>query len=248
MAKPRAKRRTAKKRPRRFRRFVLIALAGLMAICLVTTAIPITALRWMPPLTSAFMLRSRLADPATGRPCTRIDYRWVPWERISPYIPLAVLVAEDQRFLMHSGFDLDSIADAVGEGLQGGRMRGASTVTQQVAKNLLLWPGRSLIRKGLEAWLTVWIELLWPKRRIVEVHVNIAQFGPCLFGAEAASQRFFARPAAEIAPGQAALLAAALPDPAHIRPDDPGPYAIERAAEILRDMKLPEGPFFLRGL
>jgi monofunctional biosynthetic peptidoglycan transglycosylase len=127
-------------------------------------------------------------------------------------------------------------------------MRGASTISQQVAKNLYLWPGRSVLRKGLEAWLTVWIELLWPKRRILEVYVNVAQFGPCTFGVEAASWRYFGAGSAELSALQAARLATVLPAPGHMRVDAPGPFAEERAREIEAEMHRGGGPGYLRGL
>jgi monofunctional biosynthetic peptidoglycan transglycosylase len=249
MARKRSKRRRSKKKTaQRRRRLAILGVALALALALLVTSLPILALRWLPPPTTAFMLRSRTADPATGESCLGIDYQWVPLSQISPQLPISVLVAEDQRFLTHRGFDFDSIVDAVEERLQGGRMRGASTVSQQVAKNLFLWPGKSIVRKSLEAWLTLWVEMLWPKRRIIEVHVNIAQFGPCVFGAEAASRRYFARSAAQLRPMQAALLAAVLPDPQHMRADDPGPFTRKRAAEILAEASVPGGPVYLRGL
>jgi monofunctional biosynthetic peptidoglycan transglycosylase len=222
-----------------------VGLAGLLVLAL--PALPIALLRWVPPPTSAFMLESRWKDPATGRSCRRVEQQWVPWERIATSLPAAVLVAEDQRFFQHRGFDMNAIADAVEDRLlRGERLRGASTVSQQVAKNLFLWPGRSVVRKALEAWLTVWIELLWPKRRILEVHLNVAQFGPCLFGAEAASRRFFSRSAAELEPEQSALLAAVLPNPASLRADRPGPWLRERVRLLLVEMRRPGGPAYLR--
>jgi monofunctional biosynthetic peptidoglycan transglycosylase len=224
----------------------LFALAGL-GLAALATAIPVALFRSVAPPTSAFMLRSHFADPATGWPCERVEQRWVDWEQISPHVPIAVVVAEDQRFLQHRGFDFRSIAEAVSE-REEGRLRGASTISQQLAKNLFLWPGRSLLRKGLEAWLTVWIELVWPKRRILEVYLNVAQFGPCTFGVEAASRRFFDVGAAELEAEQAALLAAVLPNPLRLRAHDPGPYARERSAEILELMERLGRSAYLRGL
>jgi len=229
------------------RRLARVVVCGAVALVL-ATAMPIALLRWLPPPTTAFMLYSRVADPATGRACERVAYDWVPWRAISRDIPRAVLVAEDQRFLQHRGFDTKAIGDAVSEFASGGRMRGASTISQQVAKNLFLWPSRSFVRKAFEAWLTVWIELLWPKRRIVEVYVNVAQFGPCVFGAEAASRRYFGMPAARVSALQAARLAAVLPSPGQMRVDDPGPFAEQRAHEIVAEMRRGGGPGYLRGL
>ena len=155
---------------------------------------------------------------------------------MSPHLPLAILVAEDQRFFQHAGFDFDEIASALAERIEGRRLRGASTVSQQVAKNLFLWPGRSLARKTLEAWFTSWLEWLWPKRRILEVHLNVAQFGPCVFGSQAASFRYFGTDAASLSASEAALLAAVLPNPSQISAHDPGPYARQRQQEILDSM------------
>ncbi|MFP8880818.1 MAG: monofunctional biosynthetic peptidoglycan transglycosylase [Myxococcota bacterium] len=217
---------------RRIGGFALII--GLAAVT--CTAAPIALMRVVDPLTSAFMIESRFADPATGRPCDGVEHQWVDLEAMSPHLPLAILVAEDQRFFQHAGFDFDEIASALAERIEGRRLRGASTVSQQVAKNLFLWPGRSLARKTLEAWFTSWLEWLWPKRRILEVHLNVAQFGPCVFGSEAASFRYFGTDAASLSASEAALLAAVLPNPSQISAHDPGPYARQRQQEILDSM------------
>jgi monofunctional biosynthetic peptidoglycan transglycosylase len=193
------------------------------------------------------MLRSRRADPATGAACADVAYRWVDREAISPHLKLAVVLAEDQRFLLHSGFDTKSIRKALREREQG-RVRGASTITQQVAKNLFLWPGQSYLRKGVEAWLTFWIEALWSKQRTLEVYLNVAQFGPCLFGVGAASERFFDVAPADLTPEQAALLATVLPNPLKLRAHNPGPYARERRDEILGLMETHRGRRHLLGL
>jgi monofunctional biosynthetic peptidoglycan transglycosylase len=226
---------------------MLLVLAVLLAAG-AATALPVLLLRSVRPPTTAFMIQSHFADPATGQSCPRVEQRWVDWERISPHLPLAVVLAEDQRFLQHVGLDFHSIADAVQEHVEEGRVRGASTISQQLAKNLFLWPGKSLLRKGLEVWFTMGLELTWPKRRILEVYLNVAQFGPCLFGAEAASWRYFELPASELEPEQAALLAAVLPNPKRLRAHDPGPYAQARTEEILGLMEAYAGSAWLRGL
>lgn len=222
-------------RPRRKRRWPrtlgLLAIAGI-ALLVLGTALPIALLRIEPPPTTAFMLISRVADPASGQACERVEYQWVDRAEIADDVALAVVLAEDQRFPLHGGFDVRSIRKALKERGQA-RIRGASTITQQLAKNLFLWPGRSLVRKALEAWFTFWIEWAWSKQRILEVYLNVAQFGPCVFGVEASSRRFFDRSAAELEPEQAALLAAVLPNPQRLRAHDPGPYARERTAEVL---------------
>jgi len=200
-----------------------------VCLVLVATAIPvlpILALRWIPPLTSAFMLREQLSST-----CDSIEYDWVGRGAIAPSVFLAVLAAEDQRFVRHDGFDFDAIGDAL-ERRRGKSPRGASTISQQVAKNLFLWPERSWLRKAAEAWLTVWIEALWPKPRILEVYVNVAQFGPCTFGIAAASRRFFDREPGRLGLEEAALLAAVLPNPDERRADAPSARVRERAEWI----------------
>lgn len=223
---------------------VFIAVAPLVAVASIG---PVLALRSTPPPTSAYMLRARNQDPATGEACEEVAYHWVDGGAISPELKLAVVLAEDQRFLLHAGFDTKSIRRALRE-RERGRVRGASTITQQVAKNLFLWPGQSYLRKGVEAWLTFWIETLWSKQRTLEVYLNIAQFGPCLFGAGAASERFFELPPSELSSEQAALLATVLPNPKKLRAHNPGPYAQERRAEILALMSSHRGRRHLQGL
>jgi monofunctional biosynthetic peptidoglycan transglycosylase len=192
------------------------------------------------------MVQRRLQALGAGRPAA-IDYDWVPLSAISPHVQLAVVAAEDQKFPRHRGFDLEAIGDALDEAEAGARLRGASTISQQVAKNLFLWPGRSVVRKGVEAWLTLWIEALWPKRRILEVYLNVAELGPGVFGVEAASRRCFGRPAAALGPREAALLAAALPSPRTRRCDAPTPGLRARAARIEAAMAR-LGPAWLRGI
>ena len=248
-ARPARRRRSPRSRARPIWR----ALRAIAVFVIAATVVPIAVLRVVPPPTTAFMLASQTRDPATGKPCARIDYRWRPWTQIHRNLPRAVIVAEDQRFLEHAGFDTRAIADALddymsGGGVSGGGMRGASTISQQVAKNLFLWPGRSLLRKGLEAWLTIFLELLWPKQRILEVYVNVAQFGPCLFGAEAAGLRHFGVHATALSERQAALLAAVLPAPGRMRADDPGAFTRQRAREILDELRRVGEGAYLSGL
>ena len=138
---------------------------------------------------------------------------WVPLEEISPHMARSVIAAEDNRFCEHSGFDFEAIQDAIEDYQQGKRLRGASTISMQTAKNLFLWPGRSFIRKGLEAYLTPMIELVWSKRRIIEVYLNIAEWGGGVYGIEAAAQQSFGKPAAKLSRRESALLASVLPNP-----------------------------------
>ncbi len=165
-----------------------------------------------------------------------LDAHWVDWERIAPEAALAVIAAEDQKFLDHRGFDLDALRDAVETAWRGGPLRGASTISQQVSKNLFLWPGRSLIRKALEAGLTTELELLWSKRRILEVYLNVAEFGEGVFGVGAASERFFAKEPATLTEAEAALLAAVLPNPSVLRVDQPSAYVRGRQSWIRSQM------------
>ena len=208
------------------------AVLGLALLASAITALPVLALRWLPPLTTPFMLRARFVDG-----CDEVDHRWTPRREIAPSVFLAVIAAEDQRFARHAGFDFDAIGDALEESGPGGAARGASTISQQVAKNLFLWPGRSWVRKGLEAWLTVWIEGLWPKSRILEVYVNVAQMGRCTFGVGAASRRFFGKEPKRLSLGESALLAAVLPNPVQRRIDAPSPRVRRRAAWIERQAR-----------
>jgi monofunctional biosynthetic peptidoglycan transglycosylase len=214
-----------------------LLLAGLLVVLLTI----IVLLRWVPVPTSAFMLIQKINGNS-------VEYRWTPLKKISAELPIAVVASEDQRFPDHWGFDFQAIADAMQENHRRSLPRGASTISQQVAKNLFLWPGRSWLRKGLEAALTVAIEVCWPKRRILEVYLNIAQFGPHTFGADAASRRFFGQPPARLNRHQASLLAAVLPNPKAYRAAPPSPYVDQRAEEIRTQVSLLGGPAYLAGV
>jgi monofunctional biosynthetic peptidoglycan transglycosylase len=213
-------------KPRRWLRFV----SWLFALVFALTVLPVILLRWVDPPTSAFMLRERISRP--------IQHHWVDWPQISPHAKVAVIASEDQKFPEHHGFDLESINDALEERERGRRrVRGASTISQQVAKNLFLWPGPSWIRKGFEAYYTVLIETLWPKRRILEVYLNIAEFGSGVFGVGAASEVYFKKRAARLSAPDAALLAAVLPNPKRLRVAAPSRYVRSRQDWILRQMR-----------
>jgi monofunctional biosynthetic peptidoglycan transglycosylase len=212
-----------------------------LALVLVST-LPVIILRWVDPPTSAVILQRTLSE---GQPQ---DYRWVPLARIAPEMALAVVASEDQKFPDHRGFDLQAIRDAAQGNARGGRLRGASTLTQQVARNLFLWQGRSYLRKGLEAWMTLLLELFWPKARILEVYLNIAETGPGTFGVQAGALRFFKQPASDISRQQAALLAAVLPSPLRYRADRPSAYVLERRDHILRQMSQLGGTHYLQGI
>jgi monofunctional biosynthetic peptidoglycan transglycosylase len=238
---------TARRRARRpFVVRVLIRLLQGVALAFALSIVCVVALRWIPPLTSGVMMERRIEALIAWKAYT-LDYRWVPWTRISKHAGLAVIAAEDQTFPTHHGFDLESIQKAMDAAEKGGRLRGASTISQQVAKNVFLWSGRSFVRKGLEAYFTVLIELTWSKRRILEVYLNVAELGDGVFGVEAASRRFFSKPAAKLAPSEAALLAAVLPNPIRFRVNRPSAYVEERRAWILQQMDHLGGTALLNG-
>jgi monofunctional biosynthetic peptidoglycan transglycosylase len=210
-------------------RAVLWILPGLAALVLV--------LRFVPPPTSAFMLTRHAERLFGGGSGPAVMYSWTPMETIPRHMALAVVAAEDQNFPRHFGFDVDAIARAVEHNERGGTLRGASTITQQVAKNLFLWSGRSYVRKALEAGLTVLIELLWTKERILEVYLNIAEFGDGTYGVKAAARRYFGKTPAALGPDEAALLAAVLPNPRRLLARKPSPYVRERARWIRTQMR-----------
>ena len=207
---------------------------------IVASLVVVLALRFVPPPTTAFVVAYRLGTPGA----TPVDRRWVPMQRISPSLAIAVVAAEDQTFPRHHGFDLDSIGKALDE-REKGRVRGASTISQQVAKNLFLWSGRSWVRKGLEAWFTLLIELTWSKQRILEVYLNVAEFGPGVYGAEAAAQRYFGASAGALTPRQSALLAAVLPSPRTLHAERPSAYVAGRAQWIERQVRQLGGPAYI---
>ena len=237
----------ARRRKGRLARVVRVALIALAAWAAVTVLV-IVALRWVDPPTSAFMMRDRVAGLVGGDDGYRFSHEWRDWNEISRYAALAVIAAEDQRFAEHHGFDFKQIDRALADRERGRRVRGASTISQQVAKNLFLWPGQSWFRKGLEAGLTVLIELAWPKRRILEVYLNVVEFGRGTWGVQAASRRFFDKDAARLGPAEAALLAAVLPSPKRYRADAPGPYLRKRQAWIQRQMAALGGTAYLAKL
>jgi monofunctional biosynthetic peptidoglycan transglycosylase len=210
-------------------------LATALLVALIGPLAPVACLRFVDPPTSAFMLRDGFARLAAGK--SWVAHDWVDYEGISPQVRLAVVAAEDQRFPEHQGFDFAAIEKAVAHNQRSERKRGASTISQQVAKNLFLWPERSWVRKGLEVYFTLAIEALWPKRRILEVYLNVAELGDGVYGVGAASRRFFGRDARGLGPRQAAALAAVLPSPRRMRADAPGPYAQRRARWIQAQMR-----------
>lgn len=206
----------------------------------------VLVLRFVPPWTSAVMMERQFGALIHGDRDFHLQHRWVPWSEVSPYVPLAMVAGEDQKFPFHHGFDFDSIQNAVDAADEGRRLRGASTISQQTAKNLFLWNGRSFVRKGLEAYFTVLIELSWPKQRILEVYMNIAELGDGIYGVGAASDAYFHVPPARLSPAQAARLAAVLPSPRRFHADRPTAYVQSRANWIQQQMAQLGGPGYLQ--
>ena len=222
---------------------LLIALAWVLI-----TGLAVLSLRWIDPPTSAFMLAARMQASSEHERLYRTDYEWTSLEHISPHAAIAVVASEDQQFPFHAGFDLNSIRESVRASERGHRLRGASTISQQVAKNLFLWNGHSFVRKGLEAWLTVLIETLWPKERILEVYLNIVELGHGVYGVQAAAHQFFHKSAAQLTSSDAALLAAVLPNPTRLRVDRPSAYVLSRRDWILGQMRALGGASYLQAL
>lgn len=206
----------------------------ILATLALGSALVVGALRWIDPPISSFMVRQAVIAWWNDRPRPYFYHDWVPWERIPASLPLAVIAGEDQRFAYHHGFDPEELRKVLTTWRQGSSLRGASTITQQTAKNLFLWPGRSWLRKGLEAWFSALIEVLWSKQRILEVYLNIAQFSPSTYGVGAATERYFHRPVEEITPREAALLAAVLPAPGTSRLIRPT-ARVQRRADWIAD-------------
>ncbi|HEX6999886.1 MAG TPA: monofunctional biosynthetic peptidoglycan transglycosylase [Gammaproteobacteria bacterium] len=220
---------------------VVRLVAGGLSVAVLLSLASVAALRWLdPPLTSVMLL-----EPG---PFRDIHYEWVPRRRIAATVAKAVIAAEDQKFLDHNGFDFAEINNALEEFRAGDGLRGASTITQQVAKNLFLWQGRSFVRKGLEAYFALLLETFLPKERILEIYLNVAEFGPNVFGVRAAAERLLGADAATLTASQAALLAAVLPSPKRLSAARPSAYVRGRQAEILAQMRLLEGRGHYRGL
>jgi len=204
-------------------------------------------LRFVPVPFTALMVERRLTAMAGDAPYVS-RHQWVPLEAIGPNMGLAVIAAEDQNFPEHFGFDWQAIEKAMAHNEHSRRKRGASTVSQQTAKNLFLWESRSWVRKGFEVYFTLLLEVAWPKRRILEVYLNSVEFGDGVFGVEAASRKFFGKPAKALGPMDAALLAAVLPNPRRYRADAPSAYVRGRQAWIHTQMQNLGGVSLVRSL
>ena len=216
---------------------IVRALLSIVLLLVVLSVGSVALFRWINPPYSAFMAEAQIAAWAARDSSYGFRHSWVDLNRISPNLPLAVVASADQKFPEHWGFDVESIEKVYALNQHSHRVRGASTISQQVAKNLFLWSGRSYFRKGLEAYFTLLIEACWPKRRILEIYLNIAEFGYGTYGAEAAAQRFFHTSAARLSRGDAAVLAAVLPNPVRLSAAAPSRYVQQRRDWILGQMQ-----------
>ncbi len=217
-------------------RRILMGLAWVLGLFLVLNIILVGVFRFVPVPTSGLMVQRRVESWSSDKAYSS-RHQWVPLEEIAPSLGVAVIAAEDQNFTDHFGFDWHAIEKAVQHNEHSRRKRGASTVSQQTAKNLFLWSSRSWTRKGLEAWFTLLLEAGWSKRRILEVYLNIVEFGDGVYGAEAAARTYFGKPAKRLTPSEAALLAAVLPNPRKFKANAPSEYIRGRQAWILNQMR-----------
>ncbi|MBE0538753.1 MAG: monofunctional biosynthetic peptidoglycan transglycosylase [Ignavibacterium sp.] len=213
----------------------------------VSTVLLVFAMRWIDPVTSSIMIQRQISGLFDGE-FELVKYHWVDYDDVSKFMPIAIVAAEDQNFPNHFGFDFKQIEKALKENKRGRRVRGASTITQQVAKNLFLWEGKSFLRKGIEAYYTLLIELLWDKKRILEVHMNIAEMGEKIFGVGTASIVYFKKPASKLTISQSALLAAVLPNPRKYSVVKPSGYIRGRQNWIIHQINSLGGPDYLKDL
>ena len=231
-------------RPWRLGRALLYTLFAALAFA----AVCVLSLRWIDPPTSAFILEARAEALWRGEHDYRTRYQWVPLEAISPQAAIAVIASEDQQFPFHFGFDFKSIREAVRAHERGHKLRGASTISQQVAKNLFLWSGQSFVRKALEAMLTLMLETMWPKERILEIYLNIAEFGRGIYGVQAAARVYFHKDAARLNSADSALLAVVLPNPRLYRVDAPSRFVLAQRDWTLKQMANLGGPAYLSAI
>ncbi len=199
---------------------------------LVVTFLWVLTYRYINPPISTMMLHQSLQNDEEG-----LQYTWVDIEEINIHLPISIIAGEDQLFLKHSGFDLVAIEDAFYHNKNGGKLRGASTISQQLAKNLFLWPGKTFLRKGLEAYFTGLMELLWTKKRIMEIYMNVVEWGPNVYGAEAAAQKYFRKKASDLNMNEAAVMAAVLPNPIIFSLSNPPAKSFRKKNWILVQVK-----------
>ncbi len=226
-------------------KFVVTLASKVIGYFIVLSFVLVILFKYIPVWYTPLMLTRKIDAVLEGKE-SKLYRDWEPYENISREMALAVVAAEDQIFPTHWGFDFDEMYNAMTEDRK--KVRGASTISQQVARNVFLWIGRSYIRKGLEAWFTVLIELIWGKERILEVYLNVAETGPMTFGVEAASLRFYKKSARNLSRAEAARIAAVLPNPVKFSVRNPSPYINKRTNHIMRQMRYLGGQKYLESL
>lgn len=228
---------------RRGLRFLLFVILGFVGL----SVLLVLVFRVVPVFGSTVMLERKIESWVSGEPIS-IQQQWRPWASLSDNAKLAVIASEDQRFPMHHGFDFNQMQKALDAWFSGDSLRGASTISQQTAKNLFLWTGRTWVRKGFEAWFTVLIELLWPKERILEVYLNVVEWDSGVFGLEAAAQHYFGVHADQLTAARASRLAAILPNPREWSASRPSAYIQQRSQWIRQQMRQLGGSAYLERL
>ena len=223
---------------KKIRDFIKKTIKWIVVAFFASTILSVVVLRWLPVYYTPLMFIRLAQQKSEGQPLT-LHHHWVPLEEISPSLPLAVMSSEDARFLEHHGFDYKAIEQAAMRNIKHPEKRkhGASTISQQTAKNVFLWPGRSWVRKGFEVYFTVLIELVWNKERIMEVYLNSIEMGDGIYGADAVAQWHFGTTAQELTKQQCALIAVSLPNPRRFNSAKPSGYMLKRQRRILHDMK-----------
>ena len=208
-----------------------------ISLFLCSTILAVVAYRFIPVYITPLMVIRCIEQKGEGKSMT-LHHHWVSLDKMSKHMPVAVMASEDQRFLLHHGFDYDAIEKAAKRNREGGKNKlGASTITQQTVKNVFLWPGRSWVRKGLEAYFTVLVELIWSKQRIMEVYLNSIEMGEGIYGVDAVAEYHFNKSASELSRADCALIAATLPNPRRFSSKNPSSYMLKRQQRIQREMK-----------
>ena len=215
---------------------LLRTLRNILLFLVFSSILAVVAYRWVPVYVTPLMV-SRSCSMVFHGDWPHCSHTWVPLDSMSVYVPQAVMASEDNLFLQHNGFDFEQIYKARLEAMRGGRERGASTITQQTAKNVFLWHGRSYVRKGLEAYFTVLIEWVWGKERIMEVYLNSIEMGEGIYGAQAVAEEHFNKDAKDLTRSECALIAATLPNPRKFSSKSPSSYMLKRQSRILKEMK-----------
>lgn len=220
----------------KFIRIFLTIIRNILLFFFISSILAVVAYRWLPVYYTPLMFIRVVQNMSEGKPA-RFHHKWIPITQMPEHLPLAVMSSEDQFFLQHNGFDIEGIKKAAAERLMGKRFRGGSTISQQTAKNVFLWPSSTWVRKGFEVYFTFLIEHIWSKQRIMEVYLNSIEMGNNLYGVSAVAKYHFGCSASELTRGDCALIAATLPNPRRFSSLHPSRYMYKRRRQILREMK-----------